>query len=114
MKNKKADTGTKLAAQATALTSLVDYQEGSIVSRTLIEKKAGTVTLFAFDADQSLSEHTAPFDALLYVFDGEAEVTISGIVDQLKTGMATLLPAGETHAVKALSRFKMMLVMIKA
>jgi len=113
-KNKDSNASAKLAAQAKSLSGLVDYQEGSIVSRTLIDKKAGTVTLFAFDVDQSLSEHTAPFDALLYVFDGEAEVTISGKAAQLKAGMVTLLPAGEPHAVKALSRFKMMLTMIRS
>ena len=113
-KNKGSEVAANLAAQATNLAGLVDYQEGSIVSRTLIDKKTGTVTLFAFDADQGLSEHTAPFDALVYVFDGEAEVTVSGKPVQLKTGMVTLLPAGEPHEVKALSRFKMMLIMVKS
>ena len=113
-KNKSSQGAANLAAQATNLAGLVDYQEGSIVSRTLIDKKTGTVTLFAFDANQSLSEHTAPFDALAYVFDGEAEVTVSGKAAQLKSGMVTLLPAGETHAVKALSRFKMMLIMVRS
>jgi quercetin dioxygenase-like cupin family protein len=84
------------------------------VSRTLIDKKAGTVTLFAFDTDQGLSEHTAPFDALLYVFEGEAEVTISDKLISLKAGMVTLLPIGEPHSVKARSRFKMMLTMIRS
>ncbi len=102
-----------LAGQAQALTSLIEYQEGSIVSRTLIDKKAGTVTLFAFDASQSLSEHTAPFDALLYVFDGEAEVTVSGKPVKAAAGTVTILPAGKPHAVKALSRFKMMLTMVR-
>lgn len=104
----------KLAGHAANLAELVGYQEGSIVSRTLIDKKAGTVTLFAFDGNQALSEHTAPFDALLHVFEGEAEVTVAGKAFRLKTGMVTLLPAGKTHAVKAISRFKMMLVMIRS
>jgi quercetin dioxygenase-like cupin family protein len=112
-KNKKNETA-KLAGQAKSLVDLIDYQEGSVVSRTLIDKKAGTVTLFAFDADQGLSEHTAPFDAVLYVFDGEAEVTVSGKAERLKSGMVTLLPVGETHSVRAVSRFKMMLVMVKS
>ena len=103
-----------LIQQTEKLLNLIDYQEGSIVSRTLIDKKAGTVTLFAFDSDQALSEHTAPFDALLYVFDGEAEVTVSGKVTQVKTGMITLLPSGHPHSVRAISRFKMMLTMIKS
>jgi len=113
-KNKNSEATAKLSGQAANLTGLVDYQAGSVVSRTLIDKKVGTVTLFAFDADQGLSEHIAPFDALLYVFDGEAEVTVSGKSIELKAGMATVLPAGETHSVKALSRFKMMLVMIRS
>jgi quercetin dioxygenase-like cupin family protein len=108
--NKKSE----IAGQATSITSLVDYQEGSIVSRALIDKKVGTVTLFAFDENQGLSEHTAPFDALLLVFDGEAEVTVSGESAKVKEGMITLLPAGEPHSVKALSRFKMMLIMIRS
>jgi quercetin dioxygenase-like cupin family protein len=110
----KSNVASKLAGQAAILKELVDYQEGSVVSRTLIDKKAGTVTLFAFDVDQRLSEHTAPFDALLYVFDGEAEITVSGKPAKLNEGTMTLLPAGEPHAVKALSRFKMMLTMIKS
>jgi quercetin dioxygenase-like cupin family protein len=114
VKNKNVDVATKFKEEATILAELVDYQEGSVVSRTLIDKKAGTVTLFAFDSDQGLSEHIAPFDALLYVFDGKAEVTISGKTAQLNAGMVTLLPAGATHSVKALSRFKMMLVMIRS
>jgi quercetin dioxygenase-like cupin family protein len=110
----KSNVASKLAGQAAFLKELVNYQEGSVVSRTVIDKKAGTVTLFAFDVDQRLSEHTAPFDALLYVFDGEAEVTVSGKPEKLDEGMMTLLPVGEPHAVKALSRFKMMLTMIKS
>ena len=113
-KNKNSTVAANLAAQATSLMGLVDYQEESIVSRTLIDKKTGTVTLFAFDADQGLSEHTAPFDALVYVFDGEAQVTVSGKPIQLKAGMVTLLPAGEPHEVKAVSRFKMMLIMVRS
>jgi quercetin dioxygenase-like cupin family protein len=113
-KNKNVETTAKLVAQAADLAGLIEYQEGSVVSRTLIDKKAGTVTLFAFDAGQGLSEHIAPFDALVYVFDGEAEVTISGKSVQLKAGEVTMLPAGKPHAVKAISRFKMMLVMVRS
>ncbi len=111
---KKKEAVIKLAGKAETLSALVDYQEGSVVSRTLIDKDVGTVTLFAFDEDQGLSEHTAPFDALLYVFDGEAEVTVSGKPVELNAGMITLLPVGKPHSVKALSRFKMMLIMIRS
>ena len=114
MVKKNRGSESKLAADANILSGLVDYQENSVVSRTLIDKKAGTVTLFAFDANQGLSEHTAPFDALLFIFDGEAEVTISGKTIQLKSGMVTLLPVGKSHSVRALSRFKMMLIMIRS
>jgi quercetin dioxygenase-like cupin family protein len=113
-KNKSGENAVKLAAQAANLTGLIEYQEGSVVSRTLIDKKAGTVTLFAFDADQGLSEHTAPFDALVQVLDGEAQVVISGKAVLLKAGMVTVMPAGEPHAVKAVTRYKMMLIMIRS
>jgi quercetin dioxygenase-like cupin family protein len=103
-----------LAAQAATLTELVVYQTDAVVSRTLIDKKAGTVTLFAFDEGQGLSEHTAPFDAMVYVFDGEAEVTISGKPLRLKAGMVTVMPASATHSLRALTRFKMMLIMVRS
>jgi quercetin dioxygenase-like cupin family protein len=96
------------------IVSLVDYQAGSVVSRTIIDKPAGTLTLFAFDAGQGLSEHTAPFDALVYLLDGKAEVTISGKSLQLKQGEMVIMPANQPHALKALRRFKMLLVMIKS
>lgn len=113
-KNKNAENNDKLAAQAVNLAGLIDYQEGSVVSRTLIDKEAGTVTLFAFDEGQGLSEHTAPFDALVYVFDGEAEVVIAGKAVRLNSGEMTVMPAGKPHAVKAFSRFKMMLIMVRS
>jgi quercetin dioxygenase-like cupin family protein len=90
------------------------YQEGSIVSRTLIEKKTGTVTLFAFDEGQGLSEHTAPFDALVHLIDGEAEIVISGNPFHLKAGEIILMPANEPHSLKALKKFKMILTMIRS
>lgn len=95
------------------LTELVSYQDGSVVSRQLTKAEAGNVTLFAFDKDQELSEHTAPFDALLHVLDGEAEIRISGQPFHLKTGDAIIMPASEPHAVKAMTRFKMLLTMIR-
>jgi quercetin dioxygenase-like cupin family protein len=96
------------------LMDLVNYQEGSVVSREIIRKSTGTVTLFAFGAGQGLSEHTAPFDALVYVVDGEVEVDISGKSYHLNQGEVVILPANEPHALKALSKFKMLLVMIKS
>lgn len=96
------------------LEGMVGYQEGSVVSREVTRKPTGTVTLFAFDEDQGLSEHIAPFDALVYILDGEAEVTISGVSYRLKRGEMIIMPAGQPHALKALSRFKMMLVMIRS
>ena len=96
------------------LSEMVNYQDGTIVSKTLINKDKGTVTLFAFDKDQSLSEHTAPFDALLQVIDGEVEIVISGKKHRLTTGEMILMPANVPHAVKAIEKFKMMLIMIKS
>lgn len=93
---------------------MVGYQDGSIVSREIIRKPTGTVTLFAFDEGQGLSEHIAPFDALVYVLDGEVEVLISGVSHRLKRGEMVIMPANQPHALKALSRFKMMLVMIRS
>ena len=95
------------------LDGLVAYQEGSVVSRTVINKSAGTITLFAFDKGQSLSEHTAPFDALVQVIDGRVEIRISGAPYVLKKGEIIIMPGGQPHAVTALEKFKMMLVMIK-
>lgn len=92
----------------------INYQDGSVVSREIIRKSTGTVTLFAFDKGQGLSEHTAPFDALVHIVDGEAEVTIAGQVYRLEQGQMVILPANQTHALKALSKFKMLLVMIKS
>jgi quercetin dioxygenase-like cupin family protein len=92
----------------------VTYQAGSIVSREIVSRPTGTVTLFAFDAGQGLSEHTAPFDALVHVVDGEAEITISGKKYQLAQGEMIVMPANEPHALKAEKRFKMLLVMIRS
>ncbi|MFX1345850.1 MAG: cupin domain-containing protein [Promethearchaeota archaeon] len=93
---------------------MLDYQEGSVVSRTIINKEIGTVTLFSFDKDEGLSEHTTPFDALVYIFDGEAEISISKQSQIVRKGQMIIMPANKPHALKALDRFKMMLVMIKA
>lgn len=99
--------------QALNLSEMVDYQPGAVVSRTLIERNSGTVTLFAFDAGESLSEHTAPFDAMVYLLDGEAEVTLAHRPLSLKAGEMIIMPAGKPHALKATQRFKMLLIMIK-
>ncbi len=102
-----------LLAKAAAIAGMAEYQEGTVVSRTIMERPTGTVTLFAFDKGQGLSEHTAPFDALVHIIDGEAVITISGKDLHLKAGEATIMPANEPHALKAVERFKMMLVMIR-
>jgi quercetin dioxygenase-like cupin family protein len=85
-----------------------------VVSRTILDKKAGTVTLFAFDQSEGLSEHTTPYDALVYILDGEAEVTISSNPIKLKKGELTIMPANEPHALSAVTKFKMILVMIRS
>ena len=103
-----------LKARAKNLVNLIAYQEGSVVSRTLIDKKVGTLTLFAFDEGQSLSEHTAPFDALVYLLDGEAEIVISGKPLRLKAGEMVIMPANQPHALRAVKKFKMILTMIKS
>ncbi|MDI9555272.1 MAG: cupin domain-containing protein [Pseudomonadota bacterium] len=95
------------------MTGLVEYQAGSVVSRAVIQKKTGTVTLFAFDEGQGLSEHTAPFDALVCLLDGQADIVISGKSHVLKQGEMIIMPAGEPHSIKAIGPFKMMLVMIR-
>lgn len=94
--------------------ALVTYQRGTVVSRTLVRKPAGTVTAFAFDAGEGLSEHTAPFDALALNLEGEADISIAGTPHRLSAGQLLKLPAGQPHAVKATTPFKMLLVMIKA
>jgi len=101
-------------AEVVRLPDLVNYQEGAVVSRTLVNRTTGTVTLFAFDDGQGLSEHTAPFDALAYLLEGEAEITVSGKPLRTTAGEAVLMPAHQPHSLKALSRFKMVLTMIRS
>ena len=101
-------------AQPQNLIDLVSYQDGSVVSRALIKKKTGTVTLFAFDQGEALSEHTAPFDAMVYILDGKAEIIISGNSNMLEKGNMIIMPANEPHALKAVERFKMMLTMVRS
>ena len=110
---RKQFTESNLMAKTADIPALVDYQSGAVVSRTIIERKTGTVTLFAFDKGQGLSEHTAPFDALVHIIDGEALITIAGKPITLKAGEVTIMPADKPHGLKAPERFKMMLVMIR-
>ncbi|GAB1472209.1 cupin domain-containing protein [Chloroflexota bacterium] len=101
-------------AQILHITEMAGYQDGSVVSRQITKSEAGNVTLFAFDTDQGLSEHTAPFDALAHVLEGEAEITISGTPHRLSAGDAIIMPAGEPHALKAIEKFKLLLTMIRS
>lgn len=103
-----------LLSKAVGLAALVNYQVGAVVSKTVIAKKAGTVTVFAFDRGQGLSTHSAPFDALVQILDGEARITIAGKGMNVKKGEMIIMPADKPHALKANKRFKMMLVMVKS
>jgi len=94
--------------------NIIDYQENAVVSKTIIDKKVGTVTFFAFSHDQGLSEHSAPYDALVFILDGEAEIVISGKPFRLKKDELIIMPANEPHSLSAITKFKMMLVMIKS
>ena len=107
-------TGNGTPKVVEQLKDLINYQDGSVVSRVIIHKSSGTVTLFAFDKGQGLSEHTAPFDALVQILDGEAEITISGKPYHLVEGQMIILPVNEVHALKALTKFKMLLIMIRS
>ena len=97
-----------------SLNDLVEYQAGSVVSNTLVKKEKGTVTLFAFDEGEGLSEHTAPFDALVQVVDGEADISVGEETHRVSGGEVLLLPAGIPHSVQANAKFKMLLIMIRA
>ena len=100
-------------AEAVKLSDLIDYGDGAVVSRTLVKKPTGTVTLFAFDEGQGLSEHTAPFDALVQVIEGEVEIRIDGNPHKVGAGELIILPQGQPHALDAMTRFKMLLTMIR-
>ena len=108
------DKNSMTAGTVLQVAELVQYQQGSIVSREVIRKDTGTVTVFAFDAGQGLSEHTAPFDALVQVLDGTVQIKIAGAPHDLKAGDMIIMPANKPHALKAVTRMKMMLVMIKS
>jgi quercetin dioxygenase-like cupin family protein len=111
---KNGDKTQSLGVAPIKLVDLIDYQPGAVVSRTLIDKPEGTITCFAFDKGQGLSEHTAPFDAVVSLIDGEADITISGQTYRLSTGEMIIMPANDPHALSAVERFKMILTMIKA
>ena len=100
-------------AEVVRLIDLVNYQEGAVVSRTLVNRATGTVTLFAFDEGQGLSEHTAPFDAVAHLLEGEAEIAVAGKPLRATAGEAVLMPANQPHSLKALGKFKMLLTMIR-
>jgi quercetin dioxygenase-like cupin family protein len=113
-KEEKKNDPEGLVVGVNRLVDLVAYRTGSVVSRTIIDKKTGTVTLFSFDEGQGLSEHTVPFDALVCLLDGEAEISISSKPFRLRGGEMIVMPAGEPHALKAVERFKMLLTMIRS
>jgi quercetin dioxygenase-like cupin family protein len=112
--NIMAEEKESLMAQALGLAELVSYQEGSVVSRTLLDKKAGTITVFAFAGGEGLSEHTAPFDAFVQIIDGTAEITVDGVLHTVRAGQMIIMPANKPHALRAVQQFKMLLVMIRS
>lgn len=114
MADEKKSLTDILSGQPGNLENLIAYQQDSVVSKTIIVKKTGTVTLFAFDKGQGLSEHTAPFEAIVYLVDGEAEITVDSNPHVVKKGEMIILPANIPHALQALSPFKMLLTMIKS
>ena len=114
MSENAADVRRLPSARKVKLGALVQYQPGSVVSRAVVNRRSGTVTLFAFDEGEGLSEHTAPYDALVHIIEGEAEITIEGSKKLLRAGEAIVLPAGKPHKVNAPKRFKMLLTMIRS
>ena len=101
-------------AKVIDLASFIEYSDNSVTSKTLVDKNAGTITLFSFDAGQRLSEHTAPYDAVVHILDGEAEIIIGGTASHVTTGQMIIMPAGIPHELRAVKKFKMLLTMIKA
>lgn len=113
MKNASTEKRDTLIGRVVNLAELVAYQPGAVVSRTVIDRKVGTVTLFSFDKGEGLSEHTTPYDALAYILDGAAEITVSGKPATVKAGEMLIMPANQPHALRAIEPFKMLLVMIR-
>jgi len=103
----------ELRGKVLNLKDLVDYQDGTVASRMIVNTKAGSITLFSFDEDEGLSEHTAPYDAVVTILDGESEVWVQGVTHQMKEGDTIIFPAGVPHALSAVTRFKMSLTMIR-
>jgi quercetin dioxygenase-like cupin family protein len=103
----------ELKGRVLVLKDLVSYEDGTVASRMIINRKAGSITLFSFDEDEGLSEHTAPYDAVVTILDGECEVWVAGTTSQMKEGETIIFPAHVPHALSAITRFKMMLVMIR-
>jgi len=103
----------ELKGKVLTLRDLVNYQDGSVASRMIVNRKAGSITLFSFDEDEGLSEHTAPYDAVVTILDGECEVWVAGTTYQMKEGETIIFPANVPHALSAITRFKMMLIMIR-
>jgi quercetin dioxygenase-like cupin family protein len=114
MENKKLHSVNVLMSKAIGMAALVNYQDGAVVSKTIIKKKTGTVTVFAFAKGEGLSTHSAPFDALVQILDGEAKITIAGRNLKVGEGEMVIMPANKPHALKAVKPFKMMLVMVKS
>jgi quercetin dioxygenase-like cupin family protein len=114
MNQEKPEHKEGFSEEAVRLIDLVEYQTGSIVSRTILDEETGTITLFAFDKDQGLSEHTVPYDAMVYLLDGEVEITLSGNPLRVRQGEMLIMPAGIPHALRAVERFKMILTMIRS
>ncbi len=110
----KGGNDDNLLAKLVKYEDLINYQDGAVVSRTILEKGTGTVTVFAFDKGEGLSEHTAPFDAMVQVIDGTAEITISGEKHAVQNGEVIIMPADKPHSLRAVEKFKMVLIMIRA
>ncbi len=110
----KENNKTDIIAKAINMGEMLSYQQSAVVSRTIIKKDNGTITIFAFDKGEGLSEHKAPYDALVYIIEGEAEITISGNSNPVKSGEMIIMPANKPHSLKATTNFKMLLVMIKS
>jgi len=111
---KKSEKTEDLRGKALKAKDLVGYDKGAVVSRTILEKKTGTVTIFSFDKGQGLSEHTAPFDAMVEILDGEAEITVAGKAHKVKAGEFIIMPANKPHSLRALKKYKMALIMIRS
>jgi quercetin dioxygenase-like cupin family protein len=110
----KKSVGESLIGRPLGLAGLVEYQDGAVVSREVLNKKTGTITIFSFDEGEGLSEHIAPFDATVVILDGEAEITVEGKPHRVKAGQFIIMPGGKPHALKAITRYKMLLIMIRS